>query len=139
MADAGRDPSTLQIVVLGTRATAEKLERFAAAGVTEVAARIPAGSADEILPALDALARAADDLEAAGVITPIHLMLAKVTTASYLAMVVTGVRTLRNRSRRRAHRIAAVIVLTLTVITAGTGVAMIAGSERLDPAPSAEG
>lgn len=73
------------------------------------------------------------DLEAAGVITPIHLTLAKITTASYLLMVVTGIQTLRDRAKRRVHRGAALVVLTLTVITAGTGVTMILLSERLAP------
>lgn len=73
------------------------------------------------------------DLEAAGAITPVHLTLAKLTTAAYLLMVVTGVRTLRDRSRRRAHRLAAVVVLTMTVVTAVTGAAMLARSPRIEP------
>jgi probable F420-dependent oxidoreductase len=55
--EAGRDPATLQLVILGTIPTAEKLERFASMGVTEVVARVPAGPAEEILPALDAYAQ----------------------------------------------------------------------------------
>ena len=71
------------------------------------------------------------DLESAGAITPVHLALAKIATASYLLPVVSGVATLRNRRWRRVHLTLAVITLTLTVGAAGTGTAMILMSDPL--------
>ena len=65
------------------------------------------------------------DLKAAGVITPIHLTLAKVTTVAYLLPVVTGILTLRNRSYKRLHFRVAVGVLALTVPTLVTGCVMV--------------
>jgi hypothetical protein len=64
------------------------------------------------------------DLQSAGSITPIHLTIAKIATASYALPLVTGVMTLRNRSRRRAHLICAMIALSLTVAAAATGTLM---------------
>ncbi|MEX1025724.1 MAG: hypothetical protein WD226_11680 [Planctomycetota bacterium] len=71
------------------------------------------------------------DIRAAGVITPIHLFLAKLTTAFYLAPITTGILTLRRAKVVRYHRWAAYTVLTLTVVTAGTGTAMILLAEPL--------
>ncbi len=71
------------------------------------------------------------DLESAGWITPFHLTLAKITTACYLLPVVTGIRTLRDPGRRRAHRWAAFTVLALSVATFATGLWMLLASERL--------
>ncbi|MFT5048883.1 MAG: hypothetical protein ACI8QZ_000270 [Chlamydiales bacterium] len=76
------------------------------------------------------------DIREAGMITPIHLALAKGTTAAYLLPVITGIRTLRDRSRRRTHRHVAFSVLALTVLTAGTGMLMILNSPRVDAAPA---
>jgi len=55
LAEAGRDPATLQVVPLGTEPSAGKLEHFRELGVTEVALRVAAGGRDVVLPALDAL------------------------------------------------------------------------------------
>ena len=74
------------------------------------------------------------DLESAGAITPVHLALAKIATASYLLPIASGVATLRNRRWRRVHLTLAVITLTLTVGAAGTGTAMLLLS---DPLPGA--
>ena len=71
------------------------------------------------------------DIESAGVITPVHLTLAKITTAAYLAPVVTGVALLRGREVRRWHRWVAFTVLGMTLITTVTGAWMILASERL--------
>ncbi|HEX6884015.1 MAG TPA: hypothetical protein VF530_11590 [Planctomycetota bacterium] len=71
------------------------------------------------------------DLEAAGAITPVHLALAKLTTLLYLAPLVTGVLTLRDPRWRPRHRVAAFVVLALTVATAVTGTWMILAAERL--------
>jgi len=80
------------------------------------------------------------DVTAAGSITTIHLTLAKVTTAAYLLPLITGIRTLTDRSRRGTHRRVAFVVLAMTVLTAGTGVAMILNSEPVNaPADSAAG
>lgn len=71
------------------------------------------------------------DLEAAGAIKPVHLTLAKIATASYLAPLATGVLTWRNRRWRRAHRIAALAALALTVAAAVTGTGMVLAAEPL--------
>lgn len=65
------------------------------------------------------------DLESAGVITPIHLTLAKITTAAYLLPIAAGVRTIYAPSSRKLHRRLAYLVLTMTVVTAITGTMMI--------------
>ena len=71
------------------------------------------------------------DLETAGLMTPVHLFLAKTTTLAYLAPVVTGIRTLRNAGGRKLYGRVAWIVLLMTVITAGTGTAMVLMSDPL--------
>jgi hypothetical protein len=71
------------------------------------------------------------DLKAAGAIYPVHLFVAKVATAAYLLPIATGVRTLRDRTRRRAHFASAMLVLALTVLTAITGTWMLLAAPRL--------
>jgi len=71
------------------------------------------------------------DLASAGVITPIHLNLTKITTLAYLAPLVTGWMTTRNPARRPWHRRCAFVVLALTVATAVTGTWMVLASDRL--------
>lgn len=71
------------------------------------------------------------DLESAGFITPLHLFLAKTTTLAYLAPLATGVRTLRSQATRKLHGRVAYSVLSLTVLTAMTGAAMVFMSEPL--------
>ena len=73
------------------------------------------------------------DLESAGLITPVHLWLAKGTTLLYLAPLVTGILTIRDARWRPRHRVAAFTVLALTVATAVTGTWMLLASERLPP------
>lgn len=68
------------------------------------------------------------DLASAGRITPVHLMLAKIATVSYVLPIVTGIRTLRDRSRRRVHLVCALLTLALTLATAVTGAWMILAS-----------
>lgn len=65
------------------------------------------------------------DLKAAGAITPIHLTLAKVTTAAYLLPIASGLTTIFRPAARRWHRRLAFFVLGMTVLTACTGTAMI--------------
>lgn len=65
------------------------------------------------------------DLESAGIITPIHLTMAKVNTAAYLLPVVTGIRTLKDPKARKLHGRVAWSVLILTVFTAATGGLML--------------
>lgn len=72
------------------------------------------------------------DLASAGAITPVHLMLAKIATGSYVLPLVSGYMTLRDRSRRRVHLICALFTLTLTVATAVTGAWMLLASTPLD-------
>ena len=72
------------------------------------------------------------DLEAAGWIYPFHLLLAKVTTASYLVVIGSGLATLKNSSRRKTHGRIAYSVLVLTTMTAITGTWMILAASPLD-------
>ncbi len=65
------------------------------------------------------------DLHAAGRIYPVHLLLAKTATASYLLPLGTGLATLRNRKYKPWHRRAAFFTLALTVLAAGTGTWMV--------------
>lgn len=71
------------------------------------------------------------DLEAAGAIKPVHLALAKLATAAYLAPLTTGVLTWRNRRWRRVHLVAACATLLLTVAAAVTGTWMVFAAEPL--------
>ncbi len=57
VADAGRDPATLEIVPFGSLPDPGKLEHFAAVGVTEAVFRVPSAPADAVLPVLDQWAR----------------------------------------------------------------------------------
>ena len=68
------------------------------------------------------------DLEAAGAITPVHMSIARVATASYLLPLATGILTWRDARWRRLHLVCAITALTLTVIAAATGTAMIAAA-----------
>ena len=65
------------------------------------------------------------DLKSAGAITPIHLTMAKVTTALYLLPIATGIATIFRPARRPWHRRVAFLVLAMTVLTAITGTAML--------------
>jgi hypothetical protein len=71
------------------------------------------------------------DLESAGIITPIHMAMARIATAAYLLPVITGLGTLRDPSWRRWHRRAAFTVIVLTVLAAVTGAAMLSMADRL--------
>jgi probable F420-dependent oxidoreductase len=53
VAEAGRDPSTLEIVPFGSIPDPGKLEHFAPIGVTECVFRVPSAGADVVLPILD--------------------------------------------------------------------------------------
>jgi hypothetical protein len=68
------------------------------------------------------------DIHAAGAITPIHLTLARVTTASYLLPIATGLRTIYVPRTRALHRRMAFLVLSMTVLTAITGTIMLCSS-----------
>lgn len=74
------------------------------------------------------------DLAAAGLITPVHLWLAKVTTFAYLAPLATGVLTLRDARWRPRHRRCAFVVLAMTVATAITGTWMMLAAVPLNGA-----
>jgi hypothetical protein len=71
------------------------------------------------------------DLEAAGLVTPIHLGLAKITTAAYLLPIFTGVMTWRDARWKRLHARLAWTVIALTLVTTITGVFMLLGAERI--------
>ena len=71
------------------------------------------------------------DLESSGWIYPVHLAIAKTTTASYLLPVISGILTLRNPIRKTLHRRIAYFVLTMTVLTAATGTWMVLASNPL--------
>jgi probable F420-dependent oxidoreductase len=53
VADAGRDPASLEIVPFGSLPDPGKLEHFASLGVTECVFRVPSAGADVVLPILD--------------------------------------------------------------------------------------
>lgn len=53
---AGRDRGGARVVPFGSHPTPEKLDHFAAVGVTECVFRLPSAPADEVLPVLDAQA-----------------------------------------------------------------------------------
>lgn len=53
VAEAGRDPADLEIIPFGSVPTPEKLEHFAAIGVTECVFRLPSADRDEVLRILD--------------------------------------------------------------------------------------
>jgi hypothetical protein len=74
------------------------------------------------------------DLASAGLITPVHLWLAKGTTLAYLAPLTTGLLTTRDPRWRPRHRMCAFLVLGLTVATAFTGTWMLLAAERLPAA-----
>ena len=74
------------------------------------------------------------DLEAAGMIYPVHLFFAKTGAASYILPVITGVMTIRNPKRRKMHGKVAFLVLCLTVVTAITGIWMVIAAGPLPPA-----
>ena len=71
------------------------------------------------------------DLEKAGMITPIHLALARVTTATYLWPLVTGPLVLRGKVRPRIHHFGAYMALFLTLASTITGMMMLYGAERI--------
>ncbi|MFN2545032.1 MAG: LLM class F420-dependent oxidoreductase [Actinomycetota bacterium] len=55
--DAGRDPSTIRIVPMGTIPDPGKLEHFGSLGIEEVVLGVESGTADQVLPTLDAFAK----------------------------------------------------------------------------------
>ena len=65
------------------------------------------------------------DIHAAGAITPIHLTLARITTACYLLPIASGLRTIFVPRTRPLHRKLAFLVLSMTVLTAITGTVML--------------
>ena len=71
------------------------------------------------------------DLEVAGWITPVHLSLARVTTAFYLVPIVLGIMTWRRMSWRRLHGRMGLLAIAATVLTTVTGAIMLYYSERL--------
>ena len=58
---AGRDPASVRVVPFGTMPTAGKLDHYRSLGVSEVVLRVPSGTADEMLGALDRLAVFVDE------------------------------------------------------------------------------
>lgn len=73
------------------------------------------------------------DVRSAGIITPIHLTLAKITTLGYLLPIATGIRTLRHPATRRLHGRLAYTLVGLTLLTTVTGLAMLLSSDRVVP------
>jgi hypothetical protein len=64
-------------------------------------------------------------LESAGIITPIHLTLAKIATASLLLPAASGARTIFVPKTRSLHRKLAFTAIALIVASAITGTIMI--------------
>ena len=58
---AGRPAAEARVVPFGTIPTAAKLEYYESLGVDEVVLRLPNGGADEVLPALDQMAKFVDE------------------------------------------------------------------------------
>ena len=54
--ERGRDPKSMRIVPFGTVPDAGKLEYYESIGIEEVVLRLPGGTADRVLPRLDAFA-----------------------------------------------------------------------------------
>jgi hypothetical protein len=75
------------------------------------------------------------DLQSAGRITEIHLLLAKVSVCAYLLPVATGLLSLRRRRMVSWHGRLAFLALGLTVASAVTGTAMLLLSDPVDAAP----
>jgi probable F420-dependent oxidoreductase len=65
LAEAGRDPASLQLVLFGSLPTPAKLEYFSTLGVTEVVCNLPSAGADETLPVLDHYAELVSQAHAA--------------------------------------------------------------------------
>ena len=57
VAEAGRDPASLEIVPFGSTPDPGKLDHFEAIGVTECVFRLPAADRDTVLTTLDDQAR----------------------------------------------------------------------------------
>lgn len=73
------------------------------------------------------------DLRTAGIITPIHLTLAKITTVAYFVPIVVGWRAWKNGAMLPLHRKLAYVVLAMTVLCAITGTIMILRSQPFAP------
>jgi hypothetical protein len=71
------------------------------------------------------------DFESAGLVSPIHHVMARVTAGAYLLPITTGLWTIFRPVARRWHRRVAFLVLALTVLTAITGTMMILLAERI--------
>ena len=71
------------------------------------------------------------DLEAAGVITPIHLNLARFTTVMYLWPLLTGPLAAMGKISPKVHRVGAYVALGLTLAATITGVLMLLGAEPI--------
>lgn len=72
------------------------------------------------------------DVEAAGLITPVHLTMAKITVFSYVLPITTGILTWRNPTWRPKHRLCAWILIVMTLATVATGAWMAFAAEPLD-------
>ncbi len=53
----GRDPAEIRLVPFGTIPSHDKIEYYASIGIEEIVLRVPTGSADTVLPVLDAHAQ----------------------------------------------------------------------------------
>jgi probable F420-dependent oxidoreductase len=62
VAEAGRDPATLEIMPFGSIPDQGKLDHFAEIGVTECVFRLPSAARDRVLPVLDKWAALVADL-----------------------------------------------------------------------------
>lgn len=71
------------------------------------------------------------DLQAAGMITPVHLTLAKITTLAFLGPVATGLWLWRDPRGRTWHRRTVALALGLTTAALVTGTWMILAAEPL--------
>lgn len=74
------------------------------------------------------------DLPSAGLITPIHLTLAKIATIAFVPAACVGLMTLKRAQRRKLHGRLAWIAVALTVAAAITGTIMLLEAEPLPAA-----
>jgi len=71
------------------------------------------------------------DLESAGLITPVHLAIAKIATAALLLPILSGLATLKNYECFKWHKRLAWSVIAMIVLAALTGTWMILAATPL--------
>ncbi len=73
------------------------------------------------------------DLHSAGIITPIHLFLARAATVAIVLASLIGLRTAFHPQTRGLHKRAAWLALSIVVLAAVTGVVMVCLADPIQP------